>query len=116
MFVAVDLTSLFAVTHEAERELAPLAMRERLLEPLRRAAADERFTHPYQRRTGRLERSTRATIAYVRVGEVAIDLKMDAPYATFVARRGLSTLDVHRAAAEQEIEAELSALLEKLSR
>ena len=77
-------------------------------------AAEERATHAYQNRTGRLEESTRAEV--LRAGDaVRADLIMgrmpEVHYATYIVGRGFSSFEDIGERAAVRIEARMMALI-----
>lgn len=105
MRVSVDLGDVRAIQRAAEGRLRAASVADDMTAVLETAAANERRAHAYRNRTGRLEASTigevqRATSSEVRGVLVAGPSQVPTPYASFVAGRGLMTIDAEARLAE----------------
>lgn len=111
----VDISEVLMTERDAVRSLERDQPREmhRIIE---RAAREERRTHAYRNRTGRLERNTVATDPITTDDGLQIDLAADTEYASYVNMRGLMQIDELAQRAEEEIEFYLEGEVEKLNR
>ncbi len=68
------------------------------------AASEARASHPYRDRTGNLSESTQASEVYSTGDTDAVTLSAEMPYASYVAARGLMTIDDAAQGAAKEID------------
>jgi hypothetical protein len=76
---------------QVEAQFAQLAQAMRAAVQL--GAQYERSNHTYQNRTGNLERSTKGKLVRVDRRAIRAELVMGMPYASYVVRRGFSTIN-----------------------
>ena len=97
----VDLGPLYKIIEANKQELKNIDRKMR--HAVEDAAAFERANHMYINRTGNLERSTIGKVTKDGA-EFEITLEMGMDYASYVADKGLSKIDVAAKMAEAEIE------------
>jgi len=114
MRVDVDLSGLKRLTEDASKALSADSVHTAVVVPVIAAASDERRTHAYRNRTGRLQSSTQA-VSIARGVTVEVWLQAGPfsvpPYAEYVNRRGFMGIDAYAKRADGEIKDRLGKLL-----
>ena len=111
--IQIDLSEIEALEKRAEEELGRTARIMKAVADI--GALNERRDHAYHNRTGNLQRSTGATIEGSSISRVEVDLEMGMEYASYVVRRGLSTVEKQAAEVASGIEIALEAQAERIA-
>lgn len=112
--ISLDLSDLVVLEREADRWLGA-RVNATLIKVTEEAAAKERRTHPYQNRTGQLERMTVAKVISGPDPSVQ-EVVMDRPYASFVQNRGYTDIERHIEEARKDFDSYCDAAAYALER
>jgi len=110
--MTVDISAVLALVKRARAEFSRIPAR--MLNAARTGAALARADHDYHNRTGDAEKSTRAVLDRGARGDTSVTLEIDVPYASFI--RKSSHIDSAAAKVEDQIQAELEAIAERIAK